>query len=262
MARKLRIQLVQDYPVVGRKGQIVEVEKRYAEKYLIPSKIAVKTQKSEDGYPFVPVKSSSKHNNERFFLTNRQNLSPPIHEVLRKTQRMPPASFHITPYADRTRMEVYWEPIEPRKLLLFPQGDRFAWIHFRREKYLANFRFIQALRRRKIRSPLIIDGSNVGWFHGSASVSPLFSVFSYIADHSEQFFFPLIWVFDRSFRNHLPGSEKPTFDEFTRGSGCRTVEYADRLIFRLTKEYQTPYVFSDDRFGEYYTRNIIRISFR
>jgi hypothetical protein len=262
MARKLLIQLVQDYPVVGRKGQIVEVERRYAEKFLIPRKIAEKTQKVKDEYPFTPVKSSSKQKNERFFVSSKQNLSLPIGEVLRKTQRMPPASFHITPFADQKRMRVFWEPIEPRKLLLFPQGDRFAWIHFRREKYLANFQFIQALRRRRIRSPLIIDGSNVGWFHGSASVSPLFSVFSYIAEHSEQFFFPLVWVFDRSFRKHLPRSEKPTFDEFTSGSGCRTVEYADRLIFRLTKEYQTPYVFSDDRFGEYYTRNIIRISFR
>lgn len=262
MAAKVWVQLLKDYHVVGRKGQIVEVERGFAEGYLIPNRIGKKTYASRQNRPShhldTPPQAPVVFNHAELYPKKR----PLPYELLQKMQRLPPSQFAVFFSGEQKREKVRWEWVEPRKLNLYPPGERFLWIWYRRRKYLASLTYLKALKSRKIRNALIVDGSNVGWTYGYASIEPLFSIFSYIAQDSEQFFFPLVWVFDRSFRRKLTRADRSVFDEFTYGTDSRIVDYADKEIFGLTKEYETPFVFSDDRFGEYYTRNIVRIGFR
>ncbi|HPE67736.1 MAG TPA: bL9 family ribosomal protein [Thermotogota bacterium] len=258
MSSHVSIYLLKDFPVLGKKGNVVRVPRKYANHFLVPRKIARKIEPGNTPPPPLPQELPAGRTPQQVLPSRKKSRDV---SASFPTQ-LPPVSFPVSFRHGGEKEWVRWEWYPAHRLAYLPGGGRFVLIRFRKKTYFATFSYLQALVRRKIRAPLIVDGSNTGWVNGFPSLDPIFLVYDYIARDSEQFFFPLVWVFDTSFRRKLCPSERNTLDEFSRWWGVRVVGYADRMIFQMAREYGTRFLFSDDRFQEFFTEDYTRISFR
>jgi hypothetical protein len=254
VSARVCIRLLKDFPVLGKEGTVHVVTKKYADQYLLPEKIAVivpiTTVYEPSGPPSPKIRPMLKLG----------DLKTGGFEASMRELRLPPMRFFLKTTPDLPIQSVSWEWVEPGRLRLLPQGNIYVKIEYAKHRYLATLEYVQSLASRKVRKPIIVDGSNVGWLSGEPSVSGLFEVYYYIAKRSDQFYFPLLWVFDRSFRRVLKWGEKKIFDEFCRYAGVKVVDYADREVFETAKSLKTPYILSNDRFKEFFTEGYIRIS--
>ena len=253
MSARVCVRLLKDFSVLGKAGTVHVVTKKYADEYLLRENIA----------RIVPINTIYKP---------AQTLEPQVRptlgigdlkttpvEISTKGLNLPPMRFRLKTAGDLPIQTVSWEWVEPGRLRLLPRGNIYVKIAYGKRSFLATLEYLKSLTSRKVRKPVVIDGSNVGWSSGEPSVLGLFDVYYYIAKRSDQFYFPMYWVFDRSFRRTLWWEEKKIFDEFCRYAGVKVVDYADREVFEMAKSVKTPYILSNDRFKEFFTEGYVRI---
>ncbi len=253
MSARVCVRLIKDFPVLGKEGTVHVVTKKYADQFLLPEEIAI----------IVPVNTvfepSPKPTQRLRPLLKLTDLLTDCQSVSRRELKLPLMRFFLKTAPNLPIQSVSWEWVEPGRLRLLPHGNIYVKIDYAKRTYLATLEYLQSLSFRRVRKPVVVDGSNVGWLSGEPSVSGLFEVYYYIAKRSDQFYFPLYWVFDRSFRRVLKWGEKSIFDEFCRYAGVKTVDYADREIFETAKSVKTPFILSNDRFKEFFTEGYTRI---
>ncbi len=265
MSTSIKIYLLKDFSILGENGSIVEVDLKYARNYLFPKKIAREATLSDIVEKKRSISIGKKEN--KLTLKGRGNLDKYLknHSLSdtrgRFIEKVPDFSNFFRNH-ESSREKFSWRWYEANRLSLLPYGPKYVTIKYRKNEYLATYTYLKALISRKTKSPIIVDGSNLGWYNGYPSLDSVFSLFGYLAVESNQFFFPIIWVFDNSFRRKLTEGEKRSFDEFKRWSGVKIVDYADKEIFRLAKIFGTKYLFSNDHFKEYHTDGFVRISMR
>ncbi len=267
MATQIEIILLKDFSLLGKAGEVATVQLDYAKNYLFPNGIAKKI-KAEDVEKIIYEKKRQKREEQKKNSgTVKSSLyvfnNPDNAYVSKRNQlgRIPPLTFRIKMRED-IREKISWKWYPTNRLNNLPAGDRYVIIHYRGKSYFSTYNYLQKLRLRNCHSPLIVDGSNLGWKDGKPATDPIFYLYDYIADKSEKFFFPLIWTFDKSFRRKLTKTEKRELKEFCSWSGTIIVDYADKEIFKLAKKYRTRFIFSMDHFKEYHTENFTRITFR
>ncbi|MFW6263815.1 MAG: hypothetical protein ACOC34_07275 [Thermotogota bacterium] len=267
MSTKMCVILLKDFALLGRKGELVEIERNYAHSYLLPEGI-VKQITDRSVAKRLKEKQKDQHRKEQSTLSEqakarlyRYNEPAATNEGCSIIGKLPPMTFRV--HFNHSHMEkIAWEWYPSHRLNRLPAGYKYVILRYKGQKYLATFHFLQQLLLRRIHSPLIIDGSNLGWVKGRPAMDPIFDLYEYIADKSEKFFFPFIWAFDKSFRRKLSKTERRELNEFCTWSGTRIVDYADEEIFKLAKRYHTRYIFSQDHFRQYHTEYFTRISYR
>jgi hypothetical protein len=255
MSARVSIFMLKDFPVIGKKGTVHAVSKKYAQEYLLPKKIAKIVPQGTT--PEVQQNQISHQFCRSHLVIDKKKES---YSFLKKDLRLPRSQFFLKNPQYMPIQSISWEWIDPRRLRFLPRGEIYVKIAYAREEYLGTYDYLKSLSVRCVKNSLVIDGSNIGWSSGFPSIRSVFDAYDYIAKRSEQFFFPLYWVFDRSFRKQLRWGEQKIFDEFCRYSGVRTVDYADREIFETAKKKKTPYIFSNDRFKEFFVDDYIRIN--
>jgi len=272
MPGKINVVLLKDFAVLGSEGDLASVNKGYAKRYLIPKGI-VKIITEEEKEAIAKEKNIRKQKEEKAFLAENSsrfkavnalyvyNTSAKEGNKLPYIGHIPPMRFKIKSGRDRQET-VAWKWYPTNRLANLPGDQRFVVVKYKKERFFCTFQYLKAMRMRRVSAPMIVDGSNLGWYSGQPSMDPIFYLYQYIAEESEQFFFPLIWAFDKSFKRKLTKTEKREFNEFKNWSGVRVVDYADTMIFKLAKRFNTKYIFSNDHFKEYHTEHFVRISFR
>lgn len=266
-SKMIKIILLKDFALLGYKGEIVQVQEEYAHSYLFPNGVATDTQDKKMVYE---LQEELEHKNKaKEYALSREakealyRYNAPSNGMGYKISlgKLPPMSFKV--YFMNGRSEkIRWEWYPPHRLSKLPADYKFVLLFFKGRRYLATLHYLQTLTMRKVRSALIVDGSNLGWTQGRPSMDPIFDLYEYISNKSEKFFFPIIWAFDRSFKRKLTKTEKKELAEFCSWSGTKVVDYADEEIFRMAKVYNTGYIFSQDHFNQYHTENYTRISYR
>ena len=267
MSSKICVVLLKDFALLGRKGELLEIESDYARSYLLPKGIVkqvtdkntvirlkekIKDQKKEK------QTSLSETSKALLYKYNDPSAGSERQSVLGK---LPPMKFRVH-FKNSHTEKMSWEWYPAYKLNRLPAGYRFVSLTHKGRQYLGTFHYLQQLLIRRVHSPLIIDGSNLGWVKGKPAMDPIFDLYEYIADKSEKFFFPFIWAFDKSFKRKLPKTERRELTEFCAWSGTKVVDYADEEIFKLAKRYHTKYIFSQDHFKQYHTEYYTRITYR
>jgi len=267
MSSKISVVLLKDFALLGRKGELVEIEKDYARSYLLPkgivkqitnNDIALRLKEKEK---YRKQKKDSALSEQSKALLYKYNDPAAGNEGSSILGRLPPMSFKVHfRHAEAERMGWEWYP--SHRLNRLPAGYKFVILLYKGRRYLGTFHYLQQLLFRRVHSPLIIDGSNLGWVKGRPAMDPIFDLYDYIADKSEKFFFPFIWAFDKSFRRKLTKTERRELSEFCTWSGTKIVDYADEEIFKLAKKHHTKYIFSQDHFRQYHTEYFTRITYR
>jgi len=260
MASNIKVQLLRDFSVLGKRYAVIKVNKKYAHDYLIPKGIANEILTAHD------LKEDESQQNtlsERNLSVTVFSKKSGVHTYIarRITERPPEEKLRICIGINADPERISWEWLPANKLSFLPYGERYVIINFRKQKYLATFNYLKKLPVRKIKAPIVVDGSNLGWYKGFPEMESVFSLFSYLANDSAQFFFPVFWVFDRSFRRKLGDADKRVFDEFKNWAGVKIVDYADREIFRTARKVSTRFIFSNDHFKEFFKGDFFRISF-
>lgn len=267
MAIQIEVLLLKNFSLLGKAGEVTKVQSDYAKNYLIPNGIAKRIGTTE-AERLRSIKKKEEREQQKnisetagkklFVFNNPENAYVSKRESIGRTL---PFTFKIKMRNDHQET-VRWKWYPTNRLNNLPAGDRYVLIQYRGKSYFATYNYLQKLRIRRCHSPLIVDGSNLGWTDGKPATDPVFYLYDYIADKSEKFFFPLIWAFDNSFRRKLTKTEKRELKEFCSWAGTTTVDYADKEIFQLAKKYGTRFIFSMDHFKEYHTEYFMRISFR
>jgi len=267
MSSKISVLLLKDFALLGRKGELVDIESDYARSYLLPNGI-VKQIKDKQLIERLKEKqqvqkkrgqsSLSEQSKALLYKYNDPTATAESHSILGK---LPPMSFRIH-FRHEKIEQMAWEWYPSHRLNRLPAGYKYVILIYKGRKYLGTFHYLQQLLMRRIHSPLIIDGSNLGWVKGKPAMDPIFDLYDYIADKSDKFFFPFIWAFDKSFRRKLSKTERRELTEFCTWSGTKIVDYADEEIFKLAKKFHTRYIFSQDHFRQYHTENFTRITYR
>ncbi len=267
MSSKISVVLLKDFALRGMKRDLIYNDKDYANSYLLPQGI-VKHIKDKQLIKHLKEKQQVQKRREQSGLSEhskallyKYNDPAVITEGNPILGKLPPMSFRVHfKNTDGGRMSWEWYP--SHRLNRLPAGYKYVILLYKGRKYLGTFHYLQQLLMRKVHSPLIIDGSNLGWVKGRPAMDTIFDLYDYIADKSEKFFFPFVWAFDKSFKRKLSKTEKRELNEFCNWSGTIIVDYADEEIFKLAKRYHTRYIFSQDHFRQYHTEYFTRITYR
>lgn len=263
----MNVILLRDFALLGKKGDFVEIESDYANSYLIPEGIV---KQITDKSMIMELKEKQKLRQKE----RQQALSEDSKALLYQYNdpaavlenhpimgKLPPMDFSVhLRHAQKQQMSWEWYP--PHRLNRLPAGYKFVILQYKGTRYLGTFHYLQQLMIRKVHSPLIIDGSNLGWVKGKPAMDPIFDLYEYISDKSEKFFFPFFWAFDKSFKRKLSKTEGRELSEFCSWGGTKIVDYADVEIFKLAKKHRTKYIFSQDHFKQYHTEFFTRITYR
>jgi len=267
MSQKINVVLLKDFALLGRKGELIEIESDYARSYLLPKGIvkqitdkntANRLKKKQSNRNSVIQPSLSEQSKALLYTYNDPAASSDGRPILGK---LPPMTFCVHFKHSQTR-KMSWEWYPSYRLNRLPAGYKFVILNYKGHKYLATFHYLRQLLIRKVHSALIIDGSNLGWVQGKPAMDPIFDLYEYIADKSDKFFFPFIWTFDKSFKRKLSKTESRELSEFCAWSGTKIVDYADEEIFKQAKRFHTKYIFSQDHFKQYHTEYFTRITYR
>jgi len=258
MSSNVKVFLLRNFGVLGKKGKVVEVNGKYAKDFLYPNKIAREASvKDTDDTNYLKEKRKDERISIERYLTR---------ETMQKGKRAYtgkiPEFNNFFKNAEGEKEKITWSWYPTNRLNLLPYGPRYVKIKYKKQEYTGTFVYLNSLLRRRVKASIIVDGSNLGWYNGYPSLDPIFSLYNYLARDSDQFFFPVIWVFDNSFRRKLTSGEKVSYDEFKSSDGVKTVNYADKEIFQMAKKYDTRYLFSNDHFKEYHMKGFVRISMR
>jgi len=267
MSSTISVVLLKDFALLGRKGELVRVEKDYVHSYLLPhgivkeitdQQVAKQIKEKQKARRTKIPKSMSEQSKALLYQYNDPTVITEGNPIL---GRLPPMNFYAY-FRHSQREKMAWEWYPSHRLNRLPAGYKFVILIHKRRRYLGTFHYLQQFLMRRIHSALIIDGSNLGWVKGKPAMDPIFDLYDYIADKSEKFFFPFVWAFDQSFKRKLSKTEKRELSEFCTWTGAKIVDYADEEIFKLAKRYHTKYIFSQDHFKQYHTEHFIRITYR
>lgn len=262
----MSVLLLKDFALLGRQGELIDIESDYAKSYLLPNGIV---KQVTDKQLAKRLKEKQKKRNKMIHTSLSEQSKALLYQYADPTGtvekrimgKLPPMTFRIHfRYAETAKLSWEWYP--SYRLNRLPAGYKYVILMYRGRKYLGTFHYLQQLLMRRVHSPLVIDGSNLGWVKGKPAMDPIFDLYDYIADKSDKFFFPFIWAFDKSFKRKLSKTEQKELNEFCSWSGTKIVDYADEEIFKLAKKYRTKYIFSQDHFKQYHTEYFTRITYR
>lgn len=267
MATRMNVVLLKDFALLGKKGEFVEIESDYAKSYLLPEGIA-KQMNDMSMIELLKEKQKLRQKERQQTLSEASKAllyqyNDPVaamenHPIIGK---LPPMNFSVHFLHDQ-KHQMNWEWYPTHRLNKLPAGYKFVVLQYKGSRYLGTFLYLRQLMIKKVHSPLIVDGSNLGWVNGKPAMDPIFDLYEYIANKSEKFFFPFIWAFDKSFKRKLSKTESRELSEFCSWAGTKIVDYADVEIFKLAKKYRTKYIFSQDHFKQYHTDFFTRITYR